>query len=84
MYQTIHEKIDVIGVYSHSTFKPVKFQWRDRVLKVEKITSIADIKDGGVKRRLYSVLVKGNLYRLLFHRDGEFWMLEEVWVEEGV
>ena len=84
MYQTIHEPVAVIGIYHHSTFKPIKFQWRGREYRIKEITIIADIRDGGVRSRLYSVLVGGNVYRLVFHRDSEKWLLEEVWVEEGV
>lgn len=80
-YQTIHEKIDVAGVYAKGRFTPKKFAWRGAVLPVENITLQADIRDGRAKLRQFSVVSKGTVYRLLFHRDTEVWFLEEVWCE---
>ncbi len=42
---------------------------------------VTELKDGGVRQRLYSVVVGPNVYRLLFNRDTEEWWLEEVWCE---
>jgi hypothetical protein len=84
MYQTIAEPIAVIGRYSArpgAVFQPVKFQWRQRTYLIEKITLLTEIKDGLTRSRMYSVLVKGTLYRLLFNRELQKWSLEEVWVE---
>jgi hypothetical protein len=81
MYQTIHEQITVAGVYKSHTFTPRKFLWRKKPYLITEITLKADTKDGGVIKRLYSVVVKGNVYRLEFNRDNENWWLEEVWCE---
>ncbi len=79
MFQKIAENISVAGVYDKASFEPRKFKWHTREYKVEEITMTADIKDGGVRKRMYSVLSAGNLYRLCFNRDNELWILEEVW-----
>lgn len=81
MYQSIHEAIQVVGVYRQRRFKPVKFQWQQRVLPVDEITMETELRDGGIKQRMYSVVSGGNVYRLLFNRDSEEWWLEEVWCE---
>jgi len=81
MYQTIGEEVSVAGAFAHSTFKPVKFQWQAKIYPVEEITLVNDIKDGGVRKRYYSVVSQGNLYRLCFNRETEQWLLEEVWYE---
>lgn len=81
MYLTIHEQIEVAGVFSHGKFVPKKFRWRSRELTIEGITYTGDFKDGGVRSRQYSVLVEGTLHRLLYNRDTEHWSLEEVWHE---
>jgi len=81
MFQRIGEKIAVVGVYNHGTFTPKRFKWHTREYPIEEITLASDIKDGGVRKRLYSTLSKGNLYRLCFNRDDEGWTLEEVWAE---
>jgi hypothetical protein len=81
MYEPIHEAISVIGVYKNRKFIPRKFLWLDKEYQVDIITFFADIRDGSVRKRQYSVVSKGTSYRLLFDRAEETWMLEEVWCE---
>ncbi len=81
MYQTVDEAIDVIGSYSHGKFVPKKFRWGKRVLVVDQITLQSDTKDGGVRKRLVSVVVDKEVYRLEFNRESEQWYLREMWVE---
>ncbi|MBI4091406.1 hypothetical protein HY419_01485 [candidate division WWE3 bacterium] len=81
MFTPIDEKISVLGVYYKARFTPKKFKWHTREYKVEEITMVSDTKDGGVRRRIYSILSLGNLYRLSFNRETETWTLKEVWCE---
>jgi hypothetical protein len=81
MYQTIAETIEVVGIYRQGKFQPVKFKWQGRVFPVQEITLVADLKNGGVRGRQYSVVSGGNVYRLYFNRDQENWQLKELWVE---
>lgn len=81
MYQPIHDHISVVGVYESGIFTPKKFKWRNKVLVISEITLSSNVKDGGVKKRLYSVVAGGNVYRLTFNRDQENWILDEVWYE---
>ncbi len=81
MYQTIHEPIEVIGIYAHHTFLPKKFKWKNRVFPISETTLQSNIKDGEVRKRLYSVMAEHNLYRLEFNRETEDWLLEEIWME---
>ncbi len=81
MYQTIHEEISILGVYSKSKFIPKKFKWKNKNYTIDQITLISDTRDGNIKKRLYSVISKGNVYRLEFNRKTEKWLLEEIWVD---
>lgn len=81
MYQKIHEDIQMIGVYGSAKFTPKKFQWKNRVYLVSEITLIADTKDGGVKKRFFSLVSQGEVYRVVFDRENEKWWLEEKWIE---
>lgn len=60
---------------------PMRFLWRQAYYKIAATTLLSDIKEGQCQKRLYSVLVKGNCYRLLFDRDEETWFLEELWYD---
>lgn len=81
MFQTIGERVEVIGSYSKGPFYPKKMKWNGRIFAIEKVTLISDIRDGDVKKRLYSFTSGKDLYRLMFNRETENWMLEEIWVE---
>lgn len=81
MYQTIHEKVAVAGVYDQGKFLPKKIRWNNKKIEIDQITFAADRRDGGSRWRRYSVVCGPNLYRLDFSRDEEIWWLEEVWFE---
>lgn len=81
MYQTIGETIRVIGLYAHQSFVPKKFLWQQKEYPIEKITFVTDMRDGVTRKRRYSVVSGAQAYRLLFNRNEETWVLEELWVE---
>lgn len=81
MYQTIHETIEVAAVFQHGKCTPKKFKWQGRILEVNKITLQSDAKDGGVKKRFYSIVSGANVYRLEYNRESEQWTLLEIWVD---
>lgn len=81
MHQKISETVSVIGLYSRAQFIPKKFLWKKRVYQVEQVTCITNIRDGAVRKRMYSVTSLGNVYRLMFNREEETWELAEVWYD---
>ena len=81
MYQSINESIDVIGVYKKRQFVPKKFKWKNKIFLIKQVTLSNDVREGDIKKRLYSVLAGGNVYRLEFNRDSERWQLLEIWIE---
>ncbi|PIR59418.1 MAG: hypothetical protein COU69_00260 [Candidatus Pacebacteria bacterium CG10_big_fil_rev_8_21_14_0_10_56_10] len=81
MYQSINEPVTVVGVYHRGQFTPRKFRWQRRQYVIDEVTLSSDTKDGGVRKRLYSVTAGPNVYRLEFNRETEQWQLAELWVE---
>jgi len=81
MYQTIEEEISVAGVFVQGSFRPKKFRWPGRVFPIEEITLAAVARDGGILYQHFSVMSKGNLYRLRYNRDSQHWQLAELWCE---
>jgi hypothetical protein len=81
MYQTIGEDIEVIGIFKRGKLLPRKFQWRQQILDIQEVTMINDTRDGGIRKRFYSVMSGGNLFRLSFNRESEIWKVEEIWCE---
>lgn len=82
MYQTIHEEIKVAGVFWQGRFEPRRFQWRQRVYRVERVTLRVSIKDGGVRWQRWAVVSGANVYRLLYNFESQVWWLEEIWLED--
>ena len=48
---------------------------------VNQLTLVSDTRDGGVKKRLYSVQCGREVLRLEYNRETEKWLLAEIWVE---
>lgn len=74
MFQTIDETVTVAGKYQKGQFIPHAFVWHGRKIKVEAITLTSNTRDGGIKKRLYSIVSGADLYRLEFNRDNEQWL----------
>lgn len=81
MYQTIHEPIEVAGVFSQGKFSPAKFRWAKKTFPVESITLLSRERDGLVPIHHYSVVASETVFRLSFHPDSLAWFLEEIWQE---
>lgn len=80
-YLTIHEAVDVAGVYSAGQFTPAAFLWNKKKWRISKVTMRVDERDGGVQFRHMSVVANNQVCRLTFNRSTETWWLEEVWDE---
>jgi len=81
MYQTLEETISVLGIFKQASFTPKKFHWHHRTYPIERITSIHESQDGGVKKLHYAVFSGGNLYFLEYNRTAETWKLDQIWYE---
>ncbi len=81
MYEEVNQPIAVVGIYQKHQFLPKKFKWQQRILDVDEVTLINDVRDGQIKKRFYSVVSAGNVYRLEFNRNSEQWKLLQVWVD---
>ena len=86
----IAEPIEVAGSYlKNKSFKPSKFRWKNATFSITEITFVANTKDGGIGKRLYSVLAHDvaitatntTLYRLEFNLVTEQWQILEIWNE---
>lgn len=82
MYQDVYEQISVIGIYTTNTFIPKKFLWHSKEYLIREITWKSDVKDGGVKKRFYSVMSGNELYRIEFNRETENWILQQIWIQQ--
>jgi hypothetical protein len=91
----IAEPIKVAGSYlKNKSFRPSKFRWNNNTFTIAEITFVANTKDGGISKRLYSVLAhdaskirqkttakNSTLFRLEFNLVTEQWQILEIWSE---
>lgn len=82
VFTPIYETIQTAGVYKKDTFVPRYFLWKSKKIAVESITYIADYSEGNMLLRSYSILSGGTLYRLVFNRTTEHWMISEIYYEQ--
>jgi hypothetical protein len=90
-FTPIGEAIEVAGSYlKNKSFKPARFRWQNCTFDITEITFVANAKDGGVAKRLYSVMASNSskkpstnqaLYRLEFNLFTEQWQVLEIWNE---
>lgn len=82
MYQTLHEEVSVAGIFSRGKFIPKRFKWKYRDFTISEVTLVSDSKDGGVRKRWFSVLTQDkNVFRLVFNQENYHWWVEEVWID---
>lgn len=81
VYQTISETINVLGIFRSGSFTPKKFNWQHQTYPIEEITSIHEVRDGGVVKRHYAIVSGSNLFLLEYNRNQETWKLAQIWSE---
>lgn len=80
-YETINEKVDVVGIFSSFKFTPCQFRWNKRDYEISQITAVHEMVDGSSRKKIYSVLSQGTLYLLEYNLNNEEWKLKQLWQE---
>lgn len=72
------EPINVWVFFKNSAIQPHIFLWKERKIKIDKINLIHTSKFGATTFYHFSVLSKGNFYKLRFDTNLLKWTLESV------
>ena len=82
MIQAVQEPIEVITVFSEGHVHPLRFKWRQRVIKVSKVTGEWVRSEGESRVQYYSVLGESSDYFELSYDPRKVqWTLMKVWLD---
>lgn len=79
MFTLINEKVTVAGVYTGGTFIPRWFIWKGKKTTTHKATYAGEYCEGQNVMRCYSFYCSGAIYRILFNKTRDEWILREVY-----
>ena len=82
MLEALNQPIDVITVFAEGKLRPLRFKWRNRVVKVSKVTG-EWLRDEGIGPvRYYAVLADNSDYfELAYDIEKTRWRLCRVWMD---
>ena len=83
MYQTIHEDVEVAGVFKQGQFVPKRFLWAKNQYDIQEITMKIKILEYGEATLIYSCMIRQiqAVARLSFNLKSHHWKIEEIWNE---
>jgi hypothetical protein len=80
--EEISEAIEVIVVFQSGKLAPVKFRWRNRIYKVERINGHWSTDVGTIRSHHYAVTTDGkrdtDVFELCYNERRHDWVLEKV------
>jgi hypothetical protein len=82
MYQEVEEPIDVIAVFEKGRMRPLRFRWKNRVYKIQKVTGDWHSDVGRYRLRHFAVVDQAaNYFQLSFDQYDAAWSLTKISVE---
>lgn len=81
-FEDINDPIEVIVLFRGGKIRPVKFRWKDRVYKIERVNG-GWVSDEGKNRFYhYSVMTEGpDVYEISYNSDRFSWRIDRVCME---
>jgi hypothetical protein len=77
--EDISEAIEVIALFRAGRLSPIKFRWRDKVYRVNRINGNWMVEEGAVRFHHFAVMCDGpDVYDLAYNSRSFNWKLEKV------
>jgi poly(3-hydroxybutyrate) depolymerase len=77
--EEIGEIIEVIALFHSGKLAPLKFRWRERVYRVNRIHGGWTTEEGAARLQHYAVAADGpDVYELSYNERGHDWKIEKV------
>ena len=78
-YEDIGNKIDVIALFQGGRMNPLKFRWKERVYRVERVNGEWVSDEGQTRFFHFSVMTSGpDIYELTYNNQSRVWTLSRV------
>lgn len=81
MLESINEAVEVLTVFRPGSMSPLRFRWRNKVIKVSQVTGKWMRSEGETRLHYYSILADtSDYFELCFDATHLKWMLSKVWL----
>lgn len=81
MLESINETVDVLTLFAGGQASPLRFRWRNKVVRVAKVTGRWMRHEGEARLYFYSILADSSDYYELFYDARHLkWVLSKVWL----
>lgn len=78
-YEEIGDRVEVIALFREGRIQPLKFRWRGRVYRIERVNGEWITDEGRTRYDHFSVMTTGpDVYELCHNRENRVWQLERV------
>jgi hypothetical protein len=78
-YEDIGDKIEMIVLFRDGRIQPLKFRWRERVYRIQRVNGEWVSDQGQVRFYHFSVMTTGpDVYELTYNSDTRGWTLSRV------
>ena len=82
MIESIHDPIEVITMFGNGQIRPIRFRWKNKIVKIAKVTGDW-VRHEGQNRIHYFALLAANAdyYEICYNTKEMTWQLTRVWME---
>ncbi len=78
-YEEIGDPIEVITLFRSGKIQPLKFRWKERVYRVERVNGEWLSEEGQTRFHHFSVMTSGpDVYEMTMNTASRVWMLSRV------
>jgi hypothetical protein len=82
MIESIHDPIEVIAVFTGGVMKPVRFRWKNKTVKIARVTGDWVRHEGQNKIHYFALLADNqDYYEVRYDTRDTTWQLTRVWME---
>ena len=78
-YEEIGDSLEVIAIFSAGKVRPLKFRWRSRVYRVERVNGEWMSDEGTTHFHHFSVMTNGpDVYEITLNMEARSWVMDRV------
>jgi len=78
-YEDIGDKVEMIVLFRDGRLQPLKFRWRERVYRIQRVNGEWVSDQGQIRFYHFSVMTAGpDVYELTYNSDTRGWTLSRV------
>ncbi len=78
-YEEIGDKVEVIALFRDGRIQPLKFRWKERVYRVERVNGEWMSDQGQTRFHHFSIMTTGpDVYEITYNTINRIWSLARV------